>query len=243
MTPEEWGYAMTRLQIAWEKMPKGGLGESGDSIELVERPLGGLSLILADGQGSGPAARRIARMVAMKAVGLIADGTRDGAVARAVQDMLYTAREGRVTANLTLLTADMHTRSLLVSRNAPCPVLVRQEGRTFRIDGATEVIGTYRKTRPSITELGLLPSSLLIAFSDGILTAGRRYDRSIDWNQVDAELASLDVDGIAQWVEDFMALAIDLDRGRPQDDMSVVALGVREDDGQSLRRLTASIPY
>ncbi len=224
-------------------MPKGGVGESGDSIELVERPLGGLSLILADGQGSGPAARRIARMVAMRAVGLISDGTRDGAVARAVQDMLYTAREGRVTANLTLLTADMHTRSLLISRNAPCPVLVRQEGRTFRVDGAAQVIGTYRKTRPSITELGLLSGSLLVAFSDGILTAGRRYDRAIDWDQVDAELTSLEVDGIAQWVQDFMALAVDLDRGRPQDDMSVMALGVREDEGQSWRRLNASIPY
>ena len=32
---------MRRVEVAWSKMPKGGLGQSGDSIELVERPLGG----------------------------------------------------------------------------------------------------------------------------------------------------------------------------------------------------------
>lgn len=232
-----------RIEVAWAKMPKGGLGQSGDSIELVERPLGGLTLILADGQGSGPAARRIARMVAMKAVGLIADGSRDGAVARAVQDMLYTAREGRVTATLALLTADLHTRTLLVSRNAPAPVVARQEGRVFRIEGHAEAIGTYRRTRPAITELPLTDQSLLVTFSDGIMTAGRRYERELDWGALEAELANLPIDELARWVDDLIGQAVGLDRGRPQDDMSIMALGVQDDDGPSLRRLYASIPY
>ncbi len=232
-----------RIEVAWAKMPKGGFGESGDTIELVERPLGGLSLILADGQGSGPSARRIARLVAMKAVSLIADGSRDGAVARAVQDMLYTAREGRVTATLTLLTVDLHTRSILISRNATCPVLARQEGRVFRIEGHSEVIGTYRKTKPAVTELGLVPDSLYLTFSDGLLTAGRRYDKGIDWLRVEQELQSLSLDDLTPWVDGFMEMAVDLDRGRPTDDMSVMMMGVRDDAGPSLRRLHASIPY
>jgi serine phosphatase RsbU (regulator of sigma subunit) len=232
-----------RIEVAWAKLPKGGFGESGDSIELVERPLGGLSLILADGQGSGPAAQRIARMVAMKAVGLISEGTRDGAVARAVQDMLYTARAGRVTATLSLLTADLYTRSLLISRNAACPVLVRQEGQVFRIEGHSEVIGTYRKTRPAITELPLSEESVLVTFSDGILTAGRRFERTLDWERAETELLVVEVTQLSQWVEDFIDRAVQLDGGRPQDDMSVMAMGVRDDDGPSLRRLYASIPY
>jgi len=232
-----------RIEVAWAKMPKGGFGESGDSIELVERPLGGLSLILADGQGSGPAAKRIARMVAMKAVALIAEGSRDGAVARAVQDMLYTAREGRVTATLTVITADLYSRTVLVSRNAACPVWGRQEGRVFRIEGHSDVIGTYRKTKPAITELPLITDSLYLTFSDGILTAGRRYDRTINWEAVETELESLSLDDLNQWVDEFIHTAVELDRGRPGDDMSVMMLGVRDDQGPSLRRLHASIPY
>ncbi len=232
-----------RIEVAWAKIPKGGYGESGDSIELVERPLGGLTLILADGQGSGPAARRISRMVAMKAVALISDGSRDGAVARAVQDTLYAAREGRVTATLTMMSCDLHTRTMLISRNATCPVIGRQDGRVFRIEGHAEVIGTYRKTRPQVTELPLSTNSLLLTFSDGIQTAGRRYGRSIDWLAVEQELLSLELGDLSSWVEQFIQSAMDLDRSRPADDMSVMLMGVREDEGPGLRQLHASVPY
>lgn len=234
---------MFRIQVAWSKMPKGGVGTSGDSVELVERPLGGVTLILADGQGSGPAARRISRMVSMKAVSLIADGSRDGAVARAVQDMLYTAREGRVTATLALLTVDFATRSLVISRNSPAPVVVRQEGRVFRIDGAAEVIGTYRRTKPQVTELDLVEGTICLTFSDGLSQAGRRYGREIDWAAWDTRLAASDVDELADLVDALMQDAVDLDQGRPGDDISIMALGVRRDDQSSLRRLSASIPF
>lgn len=232
-----------RIEVAWSKIPKGGFGESGDSIELVERPLGGLTLILADGQGSGPAARRISRMVAMKAVSLIADGSRDGAVARAVQDLLYTAREGRVTATLALLSADFHTRTLVIARNAPSPVVVRQSGQVFRLEGHAEVIGTYRRTRPAMTELALEPDSVLLTYSDGLATAGKRYGKTLPWESIDERLANLAVSDLSGWVDDVIERAIDLDQGRPSDDISIMALGVMQDDSSALRRLTASIPY
>lgn len=232
-----------RIDVAFAKIPKGGLGQSGDSIEMVERPLGGLTLILADGQGSGPAARRISRMVAMKAVSLIADGSRDGAVARAVQDMLYTAREGRVTATLALLTADMHTRTAVVARNAPNPVVVRQDSVVFRLQGDAEVIGTYRRTRPAMTELPLTDGTILLTYSDGITQAGKRYGKALAWDQIDERLESLDLDNLAGFVDDVLDQALDLDRGRPSDDMSIMALGVGADDGSSLRKLKASFPY
>lgn len=234
---------MVRIEVAWAKIPKGGFGESGDSIELVERPLGGLTLILADGQGSGPAARRISRMVAMKAVSLIADGSRDGAVARAVQDLLYTAREGRVTATLALLSADFHTRTLVIARNSPSPVVVRQSGQVFRLEGHAEVIGTYRRTRPAMTELALEPDSILLTYSDGLATAGKRYGKALPWEFIDERLATLAISDLSGWVDDVIERAIDLDQGRPSDDISIMALGVIEDDSSALRRLTASIPY
>ncbi len=234
---------MQRIEVAWSKMPKGALGQSGDSIELVERPLGGLSLILADGQGSGPAARRISRMVAMKAVQLVADGSRDGAVARAVQDMLYTAREGRVTATLALLSIDMHTRTLVVARNAPCPVVVRQEDRVFRLEGGAEVIGTYRRTRPAMTELPVLAGSILLTYSDGLMQAGRRYGTTMAWDRWESRLAELPVEDLQSFVDDLMDYALELERGRPNDDISIMALGVRGEDESALRRLHASIPY
>ncbi|WP_053959294.1 PP2C family protein-serine/threonine phosphatase [Sulfobacillus thermosulfidooxidans] len=232
-----------RIDVAWAKIPKGGFGESGDTIELVERPLGGISLILADGQGSGPAAKRISRLVSMKAVSLIADGSRDGAVARAVQDMLYTAREGRVTATLVVLSCDMHTNTVVIARNTPVPVLIRQENVVFRLEGGSEVIGTYRKTRPAMTELPLIPGTILLTFSDGVINAGKRFGKSLPWDMIEQELQSLEVKDLEEWVNDLMTRTLALDKDRPSDDVSIVALGIRSDVQNAIRTLSASIPY
>ncbi len=40
------------ISVAVSKVGKWAVGESGDLLEMVERPRGGLSLVLADGQSS-----------------------------------------------------------------------------------------------------------------------------------------------------------------------------------------------
>lgn len=74
------------VQLGAAKVAKYAAGESGDSIELIERPLGGVSAVLVDGQRSGRSAKIISNIVARKAVSLLGEGVRDGAVARAAHD-------------------------------------------------------------------------------------------------------------------------------------------------------------
>ncbi|HUW09581.1 MAG TPA: hypothetical protein VM537_07600 [Anaerolineae bacterium] len=42
-----------RAEIAVAKVGKQASAENGDTAEVVERPIGGISLVLADGQSSG----------------------------------------------------------------------------------------------------------------------------------------------------------------------------------------------
>ena len=51
------------IQIAVAKTNKYAVSESGDTLEVVERPGGGLSVVLADGQSSGRGAKIISMMV------------------------------------------------------------------------------------------------------------------------------------------------------------------------------------
>ena len=71
------------VQIAVAKINKYAVSESGDTLEVVERPNGGLSVVLADGQSSGRGAKAISLLVVRKVIGLLAEGVRDGAAARA----------------------------------------------------------------------------------------------------------------------------------------------------------------
>src|SRR5512142_1154426 len=112
------------LDVAVAKTRKYATPESGDTIEMIERPGGGLSFVVVDGQRSGRSAKAISNIVARKAVSLLAEGVRDGAVARAAHDYLYTHRQGKVLATLNIASVDLVSRTLVLSRNNPVPILV-----------------------------------------------------------------------------------------------------------------------
>ena len=112
------------VQFAVAKVGKYATSESGDTLEMIERPHGGLSFILADGQRSGKSAKAISNVVARKAMQLLSEGVRDGAAARAAHDYLYTYRGGKVSATLNILSIDADSKTFVVSRNNDAPVIV-----------------------------------------------------------------------------------------------------------------------
>jgi serine phosphatase RsbU (regulator of sigma subunit) len=228
--------------VAVAKLAKYASGESGDTVEVTERPQGGLSVVLADGQGSGPAAKALANLVAKRAISLLADGTRDGAAARAAHDYLYAYRHGQVSAELAILSADLATRTIVVSRNSHCPALLVQDGAVERWATASPPIGLYPNTKPIIREVPLAAGAMAVVYSDGIHEAGfrrgQRFDAAAPLTTLAARAAP------AQEVADaLLAGALALDEGRPGDDMSVAVLAVRPlgaPDGA--RRLTMQVP-
>ena len=187
------GVAMLDVQIAVVKTNKyAGSRESGDTVEVVERPdAGGFSVVLADGQGSGRSAKILSNLVYYRGcrADLNKDGVRDGAVARSVHDYLYAYRGGKVSATLVILSVDLASNTLVLSRNSHCPILVSRSGEegVTAIDTPSDPIGIYTMTKPVITELPLEPHLYAVTYSDGLMEAGKRDGRPIDcqgllWN-------------------------------------------------------------
>src|SRR3954452_17756865 len=148
---------MLDVQLAVAKTNKYASRESGDTVEVVERPHGGFSVVLADGQGSGRAAKTLSHLVTTKAVSMIKDGARDGVVARSVHDYLFAYRGGKVSATLVILTVDLASRTLVLSRNSHCPIILASPGELglILIEDPSSPIGIYTLTKPVITEIPL----------------------------------------------------------------------------------------
>jgi hypothetical protein len=161
------------LQFAVAKISKYATSESGDTLEMIERPHGGLSMILVDGQRSGRAAKAISNVVARKAVQLLAEGVRDGAAARAAHDYLFTYRGGKVSATLNILSADILSKTIVISRNNPSPVIVHTAAEgLYLLDEPSNVVGVHRNVKPHISEVPLTVGTIVIAFTDGLMHAG-----------------------------------------------------------------------
>ena len=232
-----------KVRIAVAKVGKYATSESGDTLEVVERPRGGLSIVLADGQRSGRAAKAISNIVVRKAVALLAEGVRDGAVARAAHDYLFLYRGGKVSAELNIVSIDLISRTLVISRNSHCPVVVVKDGQLVLLDEPSVPIGIYSNTKPVITELPLEPEMHLVVFTDGILEAGRQSDRRLDVTTLVPELLAATPGDPQALADALLERAVAADQGRPRDDISVLVVTVAtRDDGDDVRRMAVSFP-
>ncbi len=228
------------VQIAVAKIEKYAVGESGDTVEVIERPHGGVSVVLVDGQRSGKSAKVISNLVARKAISLLAEGVRDGAAARAAHDYLRTHRRGKVSAELIILSTDLETGSLVISRNSRAPVLLHQGGQWQVIDTPAQAVGIYARTRPQIEEAPLRPGLIAIGFSDGVWSAGERRGERFDLLQaVESFPTTLNARAYA---DEILAQALRLEQGRPSDDLTVVAIRVSGLVVDDVRRMRINIP-
>lgn len=238
------------VQAAVAKVKKYATGESGDTLEMIERPHGGFSFVLVDGQRSGRSAKAIANLVARKAISLLGDGVRDGAVARAAHDYLYTHRGGKVQATLNILSLDMVSRTIVLSRNSLCPIFVVTDGGLQVLDEPSLPVGVYRGTKPVVAELPLQVPTTVILFTDGVLAAGQRRGKSLDLPEI---VRVLCVDGCdaAAIADGLLYEALELDEGRASDDISILVLTVRARQQQGgprllsdadVRRLSLTVP-
>ncbi|MDH5507495.1 MAG: serine/threonine-protein phosphatase [Anaerolineae bacterium] len=229
------------IQIGVAKINKYAASESGDTLEVVERPNGGLSVVLADGQRSGKSAKLISNMVVRKVITLLAEGVRDGAAARAASDYLFTQRGGKVQSTLNILSIDLKSKTVVISRNNPAPLFIAQNQTISRLDEESRAVGIYQNTRPVITEIDLEESLTAVMYTDGLIHAGDRQGIKIDIQKELAEL--LKVDPPAQDIADgLMAKALIVDQERPVDDISVVVMRVIQNQGNGVRRMSVRLP-
>jgi serine phosphatase RsbU (regulator of sigma subunit) len=140
----------------------------------------------------------------------------------------------------------METKTFVVSRNNESPVIVytEQEG-LFLLDEPSRCVGVYRNTKPVITELPILPGTIIVVFTDGLRHAGSLSGNS-SYDPIAATRQMICDEGITAarpLADRLLAEANEMDNGRPRDDISVLVVsvqtGLAKDD---VRRMDVSLP-
>ncbi|HOU15508.1 MAG TPA: PP2C family protein-serine/threonine phosphatase [Anaerolineae bacterium] len=230
------------LSVAASKINKWAVRESGDTLEMIERPHGGISFVLADGQSSGEAAKAISIRVVRKVVSELAEGVRDGAAARAANDMLYELRRGKVSATLVILSVDLDSDSLVITQCGNSGVYVRRPGSDLELlESESPALGFYQHTRPTVDQIYLEPGLIALAFTDGLIHAGAHAGEPLDiptafekiWQRTPTAQAV--ADGLLE-------RAMEADQGRPRDDTSIVVLHIQSGVPEGPRYMRVEVP-
>jgi len=235
------------IKLAVSKTNKYATSDSGDSVEVIERPNGGISVVMADGQSSGKGAKQISYLVVRKVISLLSEGVRDGAAARAASDYLFTERKGKVSSTLNIVSIDLQTATMVITRNNPLPVLIVSTDEIFAFDDECNPIGLYRDTRPLISEVPLEPGLLVVLYTDGLVHAGSRSGESLDIKTflqsiIDDEADEEEISP-QKIADSLLAHAVQLDQGRPVDDITIVVIQVTSQKSDSVRRMNVVLPF
>jgi len=192
---------------------------------------------------SGRVAKGISSMVVRKVISLLADGVRDSAAARAASDTLFTEKNGNVPAYLDILSADLQTNTLVISRNNPTPIYISRNDRIETLAGEKNAIGLSRNIKPLISEIALEPGTTVVLYSGGILNAGNCYGQQIDICTTFESMMEEQEPTPQEIADTILREAIAMDQGRPCADMSIIVLQVQGRETDLIRRMNVRWPY
>ncbi len=235
---------MLEIHVAVAKIGYPATAESGDTLEMIERPGGGFSFVLVDGQGSGRGAKTLSHLIATRAVSLLKDGARDGAVARAVHDYLYTYRMGQVSATLNILSVDFSSSNILMSRNNPAPFFVINRQGLRAYNELSTPIGLHAMTKPEITELAIEPYTYVVMFTEGLLRAGERFGEDMELGNYLAGWPAHRGLTPDELTEDLLRRVLELERGSPCHNISIITVAVLPRVAtEQVRRMQVTVPF
>lgn len=230
------------VQIAAAKINKYAVSDSGDTLEIVERPGGGISVVLADGQSSGRGAKADSMMVVRRVIGLLAEGVRDGAAARAASDYLFSERNGKTSSTLNIISVDLASETIVLTRNNESPIFIAHADQVECINEPSQSIGISRNIKPLITEIPIENELTLVVFTDGLTHAGVRHGTPMDVGTTLRGLLEDSEPSPQELADALLAQAMRLDDNRPSDDISVVVLRVMQRAGDEVRRMGLRLP-
>lgn len=229
------------LQATIAKVDRFSSAEHGDKVEIIERPRGGISIIMAEGKLSGRRSKAIAMKVVHSVMTLIANGLHDGAASRAVLSNISEEHQGKAQVSLSIISCDLESHSIVITKNNEIPVLTVFGGSTdfLRFDSA---IDTDHCCSPSVFQFEIEEGRSFVLVSDGILQAGKQYDQPLDLRVSVESLFEDDEPTVQEIAEAVLKQAISQDLGRPRDDMTVTVLRISPSPSTSIRRECVTLP-
>lgn len=230
------------IKIAIAKIDKHGSSLSGDTVEMTERPNGGISIVMADGKQDQRASKGMSTLVSHRVIDHISSGMRDGASIRTAATQIFTDHKGSVQAHLWVISADLQTNTIIVSRCNPLPVFLISEDTVDCLFSESDLIGSGLEVSPTIIELPIGPEMTVVAFSDGVYAAGQHSQQSMDTCTIIEAFVEEQEPTAKEIAEFLLNRAIRLDNGQPQDDMSIIVLQTSSRPSDTIRRMSISLP-
>ena len=155
--------------------PKEGESACGDTVVSFRTETGALCLLLADGMGSGEAARRESALTCRLMQQFLEAGIEPEAALKTLNDaMALRGAESGSFTTVDLMTCRPETGEAAFYKFGAAPSYLKKGGTVRRITGGTLPAGLRGSpAAPDVTRVNLEPGSFAVMISDGVADPGR----------------------------------------------------------------------
>ena len=168
------------IQAAISKINRYASLEQGNSVEVIERPNGGISIVMAEGRLENRRSSAVTMKAAHDILALIAEGVHDGASARVVLSRIKNEHHEKASVAVSIISCDLETKTIVITKNSSIPILTcdHAENRTLPINSDPDEL----RYNPSVYQFELVPGQIFILISEGVFNAGSNSENLIDLN-------------------------------------------------------------
>lgn len=229
------------IQAAIAKADSYSSPEQGDKVEVIERPNGGLSFVMAEGKVSGRRSKTITMKAVHRTMSLISEGIHDGASARAVLSGIKSEHQNLAEVNLSILSCDLESGTIVITKNHCVPIL-------FIRDGFIDILQLDKNCEenvsgiPSVYQFAIENETTFVLFSDGVYSAGQQDNQLSDLSLELETMLEEQLPTVQELANFILTRAINLDTGRPRDDMTVLVVKITTAELKGLRTVSIKFP-
>ncbi len=229
------------IQAAIAKVDRYSSPEQGDKVEVIERPNGGISFVMAEGKISGRRSKAVTMKAVHRTMSLISEGIHDGASARAVLSGIKSEHQNRAEVSLTVLSCDLESGTIVITKNHSIPIVFIRDGiiDLLRLESDSE---ETESGTPSVYQFAIELETTYVLFSDGVYSAGQQTNQLID---LPLELESMYEEhepSVQELADYILTRAINQDTGRPRDDMTVLVVKIASVEKKGIRQVSIKFP-
>ena len=214
------------MQIGIAKATKYDSTTSGDSCIQTKLADGKYLVAISDGMGSGKNARKSSNMVLAMLNKLLSSGFNKDTSLRLINSTMSTINEDDMYATLDIAIFDLYSKNLEFIKNGACPTFVKQRKEVQVLKSLSLPTGILNDIDLVVYDKDLNDGDILVMCSDGILDSSEEYTNKELW--IKFLLEEIETDDCQKIADIILQEAIDNNYGKPKDDMTVIAVKIKD---------------
>ncbi len=199
---------------------------SGDYSGQTRLDDGKYLIVLSDGMGSGPEARKSSQIAVKMLTRMLSSGFDKDTSMELINSSMYINSKEDTYATLDVAILDLYSGSMEFMKNGACPTFVKNREDVHIMKSISLPTGILNNIDMVVYDRELKDGDIIVMCTDGVLESSSEYENKEVW--IKNMLAQIETDNVQKIANILLKESIDNNYGKAKDDMTVIVCKIKK---------------